>query len=815
TVMLHVKASYSDSIADTAKVDIKVLAVAKIDVVLSSSELRVIAGEKFSREFVVTNNSNSFSRFAVEVSSNFPWEFVIEPSSFSLGTGESQTVTITVESDKKILQEVEHRLTVMVDALDLTNGSSKVTKRAITIVSPGLLKGNMYETLDGEYSLLSAMNNNGELGAQFYLDMEGIPGLGKWAKIELNTHYPAEWDDFRFLQEDYFLMQYVDDDKIMLNLGDDSIQISELTEPYFYGRGIDLKAFKEPFTLRIFTSERSAILPSERMSGVQLSVDTDKKTQFTLSHIMRKDLKVPSHLDRLAQQGNMWTLRVKTEPAEGVNLMGEYGLGSFDNGEGEGKKSGSAYYLSADVTKERFRFSGNLTRSGENFPGYWMNTKSGSASVSFKLTRDLNLWGNYRKSIKNLNNDNITSNNLNTSYDAGIDFSAGFLGRASIYERRQIRKDSVLDKWNEKDSTTNFRLSRRFDDFAITGSAEFGKRHDLLTGTVRNLEEFQLMLSTQIKDDSSISCGMRWSSEDTQLGGIHSESNQIWADTQLKLSEKWELKARYNRSVGNSSRSVDWFSADLECQLGGGKTMQTLFQYHRGYFENETEVALIFTFPISIPMPWVPKCGRLEGYVYVDQGNRLALEDVIVSVGSMKVATNKNGKFIFPALNTGTYNLDIERGSMDLSLIPDFNQPNQITITPGQSVRFDLPVVEASTITGSVILTADNKASDEILVERGDFTNGYEYKYVKPQVVILTNGIVKYERIVDLNGEFEFKNLRPDHYKLYLVEDQIPEYHELNISEYEFDLEQGQMKDSMDFVMSEVERDIEITVKEK
>jgi len=821
------------SIADETQVEVELLPVAKVEVHPPTGEYRTFSGDIYTRTFIVLNLSNASSRFETDVKSDQPWDVKAEPSTFNLGPGESQKVVISAFTPKDISREVKHQVTLIAHALDLNHGSVSAKASITTSVFPRKLQGDLYQTLRGSYSLLFSWEEDENLAAQFKLDLEGDLGEGRWGIIQFVSPYQSEWRGHQFLQEESYLVKYGVDDKGYLSLGDDSITITPLTERYFYGRGVDFKISRDDFSFRGFASKRRNGWLPEILAGGQISIKAPGNTEFTLTGFMKQEVEVPSNLNREKRKGVTWSFSGTSNPAEGVNLEAEYGLGEYDNGEGEGKKQSEAYRLAAKIISERFKFDGELVRGGTDFAGYWGGTDSGRAYLSFNLSDNLSLWSNYSSSSWDYGGDPLRPHPEYSNYDIGLNWSTCDVGRVSLYRRWKSNKDTNLLQWDDHDKTTNIQISHQFEDFSLTGIIAFGNRNNLLTETSRNIRQYELMFNARPNSDSQISGGYRWDVEDTEFKGKQQRIDQFWLSGDIKINSKTELNAQYSHSEGSNQPDIRWLRANLKHILKGDRSIQLMTQWQGGDFGDNLDIALMLTFPLEVPVPWLPKGGRLEGRVYVGEQDGQPLKDIVVGVDGMKVATDENGLFVFPTLEEGEYELTIERGSLGLGRVANLRAPFNFTIVAGETVKLDIPIVKAATVAGAVIIQQgangknsgngrNNTNSTNGVNGNSNGSNGnadetnHSTKGFSGIAMSLTNDEESYTRYTDRNGKFTFTELRPGHWKLAVAAEQIPEYHEIKPLDFEFDLEPGQAMDNFEFLISPIARTIVITAgKEK
>ena len=789
---------------DKAEVDVELIAVAKIEIEAPSDVFITAPGESYTRVFKVTNKSNAPSRFKAYVKSNKSWDMTFGPDEFTLEPGESKQISIASIIPEDITRDEMHRLTLVVEALDLTHGASIAKANTVTTIYPQLLSGDLYHSLPGTATLLTTWNDDNEMAGQITLDFDGELDNGHYGKLRIVEPYPTRWQGRRFMEEDSFSLEYGIENKGYLILGDNSFNITPLTERYYYGRGIDLLSETEEFTFRCFTADRRGGWLPGQLAGGQLSMQVEENTELTFTAFMKsEEIASSSTDDAYEREGRGVTLLCTTEPAEGVVLIGELGIGDMTNG--EGRKSDEAYRISAEIQTETVTFDGELVHAGSNFPGYWQGSDSASAYTSFRISPDFNIWGSISKNRWDYWDDPLKPHPENIIQNIGANFNAGDFGRVSVYRRWSNRKDNNLFEWDEEEVTTNFQLSRQFDDFSLTGSTAFGEKRDNLDGSVNNIQRHQLMFSSQPWEGSVFSGGYRWDIEDSASGGEREKYEQIWLNADVNINDATKLTTRYTRNEGFNRPCIKWLRGELKHELDDENTLLLNAQWRGGDYGEELECALSMTFPLNLPLPWLPKNGRVEGIIHRADDEQTPLEGVIVSVGDMNVVTDSKGRFVFPGLVEGDYELLIDRGSIGLEYIPDVKIPQKFTSDLGKTIKLDIPVVKSASIRGRVLICKKviGIVDPDAPPPSEGFPNASVFLIGDDETIVMTT---------DKHGRFTFRDIRPGLWSLKLVEGQIPEYHHAQPIEYVIEILPGERVTDIEFYITPVQRPILITV---
>lgn len=822
TLGISVADTHAAGVADRDEVQVIVLPFANVEVLPEPGEYRVLAGDEYTRTFTVANRSNAPSRFRVAAEATPRWEITVEPREFTLAAGASQEVLATVQTQSDVHKELPHRVVLRATALDLEFGRMQAQGAATTAVYPRALTGEMHEALHGSYGFTLAWDDNGDTAAQARLDLGGSLGDGRRGEVYFVGPYLSRWSGQRFLEPDSFRLEYRDEARGGFRLGDGTLDITPLTERYFYGRGLDAEVKGDPLSLRLFAAKRRDAWIPERISGAQLAAQASEDWRFTLTALRREELDAPAYLNRGAADGSLASLAVEATPAEGIELSGEFGAGKYDSGKSGDSESGEGFRLAADINRGGFNFSGELVRAGTGFPGYWQDARLARAHFSVELARDLRLWGSLGETQWNVAGNPAAPSSRNRTRQAGLSFSAGPLGRASVYRSWQEREDANLRRWDEREQGWNFQLHRELGRLSLTGVAELGERRDLLTGGERDLERYRVMFSARPTDAVTFAGGYSWNTEEEFSSGARVQSDQFWLDADLRLNRASYLRLGYSRN-GSDGASYDWLRAELGYDAGGPQLKLKALR-RGGALGGETALGLDVLFPLTVPIPWLPKSGAAEGRIYHRDGMEVPLAGVVVLVDGSKVATGAGGRFSFPTLPPGDYELRLERSTLGFALVPDVPQPLKFTVQPGEAAQLDIPVVRAASVTGRVVFRP-NDDSEPVPLDASIGINdiprsgpppapGTPGSYpaaVSGVTVTLSSEMGYFTQTTAADGGFSFADLRPGQWTLLVAPEQLPEYCALAPMKFTLELIPGEAASDLIFVLSPAPREMIIT----
>jgi hypothetical protein len=325
--------------------------------------------------------------------------------------------------------------------------------------------------------------------------------------------------------------------------------------------------------------------------------------------------------------------------------------------------------------------------------------------------------------------------------------------------------------------------------------AELGERDDRLTGGRRDLERYRLMFSASPTSAATFAGGYSWHTEQEFASGAHVDSDQFWLDADLRLNRASYLRLGYSRNGGYGA-TYDWLRAELGYDAGGPQLK--LKALRRG--------------------------GAAEGRIYHRDGMEVPLAGVVVIVDGSKVATDAGGRFRFPTLPAGEYELRLERSTLGFALVPDVPQPLKFTVQPGKTAQLDIPVVAAASVSGRVVFKPHGNGEpipEDASIGLNNLPRGGpppapgapgSYPAAVSGVTVTLSGEMgTFTQVTTADGSFSFADLRPGQWTLSVAPEQLPEYCALAPMKFALELTPGETAEDYTFVLSPAPREIIIT----
>ncbi|OGF55780.1 MAG: hypothetical protein A2Z21_03860 [Candidatus Fraserbacteria bacterium RBG_16_55_9] len=167
----------------------------------------------------------------------------------------------------------------------------------------------------------------------------------------------------------------------------------------------------------------------------------------------------------------------------------------------------------------------------------------------------------------------------------------------------------------------------------------------------------------------------------------------------------------------------------------------------------------------------IPVKGSIEGFVFLDRDrdrqqdpDEPGLKNLILRLGDRRVSTDENGRYRFPPLPPGTYELDIDK--LPVGLTPLVPLPQQVTIEAGKIERRNLPLAQGALVVGSVFLDLDRNG------QRAASEQGLAR--VRLALQHLPSGVMVNETLTNTRGQFAFVDVAPGTYRVLLRIDSLP-----------------------------------------
>jgi hypothetical protein len=261
----------------------------------------------------------------------------------------------------------------------------------------------------------------------------------------------------------------------------------------------------------------------------------------------------------------------------------------------------------------------------------------------------------------------------------------------------------------------------------------------------------------------------------------------------ITLGKDLDMSFSVQRDSGGLQGRRTSANGTLRWEMSSGSTLNLYVRSYTG----DTEVALGFTYPLSIPLTMFPRKGSMTGRVFLAEDPAQGIPNVRVSVGEIEMVTDDGGNFSFPSLDPGEHQLTVDTTSLGVGMTPEAELPLVFLVEAGSKVELEIPVMRSVAIGGQVFLETPGS--------RGAAPSRQP---LAEMVVELQAADGSYYRFTDSYGRFLFADLVPGRYVVILRSDYLPQWHQvLDPASYELELAPGESRRDLEFTVAPIQRD--------
>ena len=760
------------------------------------------SGEQLGQIFRVTNAGNLRARISIELetSTDWPVEVIPEERWLDLEVDQSANVVVSTSIPEELVRSDTYRLVVTVRP-EMEPGVEVPEWKASTrtrVIPRQISSGSNYATLDGTINAQASFSESGDLSTRFSINrLECEFAEGRRLEIGPFNQRLGGTGTTSFGQRRSITAMYEDDETGYVRAGDFSLSLmTPLLGRQMSGRGGDVLYRNGDNDYRAFYSRSRGSIPEENF-GFQFSQILGADSLLRLTALRDSELDIPEGFDREAETSTNLGLFMGYKPSESLALAGEVGWSNASEG-----GSDSAWCINGSYRRDGFSSNCEWLRAGDDFRGGWRNTELLRTYLAWSPFEDLNLWTNYYNRTRlNESGDYEDHNQDNRVQSFGASWNVWNIGQLRVSHNIEHSSYPLPNESNVERITTEYSFSRDWDGFGFSASWKDRTEEDIINGDYETERLLRLDCSAHLNRNASLQLGYS-NGETSDEHSPESESNSsirfsgdFTIDSNLDASFKIEQNMMESRDDRTSiSGALGWL-------MSNGSRLNLDVRGFIGDGSSNTEVAVGFSYPLSVPLTWLPRKGCLEGRVFHSEDPERGMENVRVSVGRVEMVTDENGRFTFPSLSPGEYELTVDTSSLGVGMTPDVELPLVFNIEAGSTSQIDIPVRQSVVIGGQVL---------QQIPGLQDTTPSLQ---PLPDMVIeiQING-ESYFRVTDNFGRFLFTDLDPGSYIVILRSERLPLWHRiLDPASISLDLMPGDSRRDLEFIVAPMERNVEIT----
>ncbi len=804
TLTYRVHSRDNPSLSDQYSFTVIVSTVRKLEIRVIKKTDYAIAGEKYSILYQVKNRSNQAESFMIAISNHDDLEVFIDRYEYTLNPGESIQIPVKIQSEENIKRQIEQVIFAELISKTSEEIMARVSSKVI-IISRNIKRSLPYRYFPLQTSLRAFRTFNMKDKYGFQLDIKGEGALDEKGKKNLEFHLrgPSAYGKSVLGRYDEYNVHYCTD-MYSIKLGDLRYSLSQLTENSRYGRGVEGTINFDNFKVgAYFQKSRWMFGPTREIAGfVDYYLNKDN---FIGINYLNKEVDDQVN-DIYSVEGNFKIL-------EDTDIQLE---GSVSNKNG---KTEYAQFFNFSGLEKGFAYSLRYIYATLNFPGYYRDTKYLTANVTVPILSNLRLSGRIQDQKRNFDLDTTRySAPYTKQYSFGLNYYLKSDFRLSLMMRQRSSEDRLpahLFDYEEKGFV--LQLDSRLKYVGFSFYTNMGETYNKITKQSAKMSRYRFSSSLYINKWQRYSFYALYDESSIYRIG-NSKRWTLGMDCDIHFSDKFYFSLRYktNSSTEEYYTNRDLLEGYLRYKLPNDHRIslqcrQTLLK--NSIDKKETAFLLNYQAPINIPIGLKRYVGSVSGQVYnMETGD--PLKDIIIRLNNFSVVTDKNGKFIFPALNPGKYFLSVDKATIGLDKITVPDTPMSIEVQPKQEKEIIIDIVKGAALAGQIniykyVSADDSSYNKQIIIEEkqkttrkfylvGEGKDGgslYKNGGIPNIIVEIQNGDEILRAVTDGQGRFKFTELKPGTWRVKLYDDNLPPYHKFEKEIFSVELKPGDKHD--------------------
>jgi hypothetical protein len=758
------------------KIHIPVFIQPRYEITIQSlnTEKYVFTGDTMEAKFLIQNFSNT----KVEILATISNANKQENKSFTLASDSSLITSVFTITEKEIEHYTSHSVSITAAVKDHIETEGQATY-IFDVIPSNNAKFDKYNRIPVQISSLLVTNNqNGErlFGGMFDIKGAGMISKEKKRKIDFHFRGPNRQGNPILGQTDEYNVKY-DSKHSSLILGDHSFRLTDLTEGSRSGRGVQYKHKFKKASFRSFVNFPRyfpnlncvmAVFGSYRIGGKSVVNAGFLNKLFTKTGVAQ-----------------LITLSGDLSPVSWGGLKFEYATGMFQG------QTTNAYSGSIRSNFSKYRMFVNYTKAEPGFPGYMSNSEALLAGFKATFFKKLEFTLNYNFNHTNIALDTMFLNApFSDNLGITVGYSINFNHRLSIgVNKRNIEDMATPKKFYYEEQTVRITFQSKIKKFAFNIYGAYGKSNNKLQAQIGELTNvvsaslsvvYQLSKKYYLRSFLTYQGAQQYLTPDYTSFFYGALLNANWNN---KLTASFQYQNNYEVEDYYQDRSL--LSLNSNYKINNKHEIGASVNYDlRKNSLNKTMLgaSLKYTYTLNVPVSMREDIGKLKGTV-INNGIK-SVEGIVFTLDNNIAVTDKNGKFEFSFVKTGTHFLFMDNSKSGLFTIAETPGPYKIEIFPGEEFVFELSLTKSGIIEGHISIQEDENKD-----KRG-------YIAVKEKlgklIIEANNGTETYRLFTQADGSFKFRDLRPGIWKIIVYDRGIPKNHVLVKKEYSLNLASGQ-----------------------
>ncbi len=540
-------------------------------------------------------------------------------------------------------------------------------------------------------------------------------------------------------------------DSTSLFIGEKTFGLSELTENFRFGTGIEVKT---SYHKKLFTGayyNRPIFQPEiAQQVGTHFSYVAKGRFTYRINSLMNY-LRSGEVINLTSIQTNLTNFNDWRVAAEISRSFG-------------GTNNGNAASYNVNFAQGRFKLASNALYADKNFKGYYNNS----------LFVGLNSGYNWKKVGLIINaNYNDANPNLDTVFSVApisLFLSSGVISRIGnslnlqlqgIYREKADRLSTKNFDYNEQ--RIRLTLNYKRGNFSSRIMSEAGNTVNNLGNTplTRFGYDVQLQLSYRPKQNISLNSFSQYL-VNNRFTNEQSQFVLYGFDANYNFRKKFDLGVEYqnNYLIEDLYNDRNLFNFRLGYDITPMQSINVLANYgilHQIPVRREWFLSGNYVMRIGVPLKRITELGSLRGQL-INSGVK-SVDNVVLMLDGQLITTDEDGYFTFNNVRPGHHQLFIDRATIGVRDLPDQKLPIEVDIFPEVESTIQVKMTLSAKVTGKINLVKTQRTVQSSKQEVGF-----------PSIIVeASNGEDKLLTRADGEGNFVFGSLRPGKWTIRMI----------------------------------------------
>ena len=738
-----------NKIIASTKASIKLLKFSSIEIFNVNKPEYIDGSIKKDISYVIKNNGNSKETVWLKSRSGD----IQGDRNFQLGVGESRAVKVS--NTLPIYTNGIKNISFDLSAYLGQNPVPKTSSFSIPYLINSNKRNDPYLRFPINASVLyNQFSTTSRKFGQMSFDINGKGFLDDKQKhrLEFIARGPNNYKLTSYGFTDQYFIGY-NNDKFRIELGDQSFNLSLLTENSRFGRGITVAQKFGKLEIKSFYLEPRFYASIKKEYGIGLKKEFNPYYNLSSLFLRKEHTYFGENL-------NTDFYNVKSQLIKSNFTLETEGSISVTNG-----NISYAFQNAGYLRLNKLVLSSNFIKAAKNYYGFYNDGYLNSNAINYQFSRKLGI--SFTKAINQTNPslDSLifTTSPYSDNNTALISYSINNNNRINFFGIMTEREDRQNSKsFHFKEKILRLRYKSTIKNLNLRLDGDLGETQNLLLTTDKSkvydqLYRGNISFNYAFKKSFSLGAFSEYLQTTKYQTSTNKENQYIFYGGNIAYSFRnyinFRLNYRNNYNLEELYTSRDLLNARLKFDFKNHSLALTGIYNSALHFNKNLLLSAKYTIRLNTPISKKKGLGSLVGQI---KGEKK--EGVVFNFNGQKVITDRNGEFRLNDVMAGQYNLALDKSSMGLNNTIDTKWPLIVEVIPDTTKRLVMQSIKTGQLSGSIVLKDENTTKkinlENVLIE-------------------LYNDHFSKLTTTDDKGNFSFARLKEEEYAIRIISKQI------------------------------------------